>query len=197
MNADAAIVQVDVAGVVAKKRRRPSRMAPRPYGKSRFVTVKHLDRRTIAAKRAAALAKEFETELGGGLSVTQRAAVERAATLAACAEDARVRRLAGDPSVNLDDLVRVDRLADLAIRRLGIGNRKSADAAAAVESFADIAARAQAEASRKRAAELAADAEGIPGSPARSPMGSNQSDEAGIPDAPFNSSGAFPEDGTA
>ena len=101
----------------------------RPYArKVRFVTAKHLDRRTIAARRAAAMAKEFEAELGGNLSVTQRAAIDRAATLAACAEDCRVRCLAGDPSVNLDDLVRLERLADLAVRRLGIGRVRQSEA---------------------------------------------------------------------
>jgi len=60
-----------------------------PYArKTRFVTVKHLDQRTVAARRAAALAKEFTAMLGHAPSVGELMAIDRAAALAAVAEDA-------------------------------------------------------------------------------------------------------------
>ena len=62
----------------------------------------------------------FRKELGSSLSVAQAAAVERAAALCALAEDTRTRRLAGDTSVSLEDLVRLDSACDRAVRRLGI-----------------------------------------------------------------------------
>jgi hypothetical protein len=89
--------------------------------KARLRTLESLDGRTIGARRAKELAKGFAAELAaGGLTATQRLAIERAAQLVAVAEDARVRRLAGDPSVTLDDVVRTDGAASRAVRALGI-----------------------------------------------------------------------------
>jgi len=62
---------------------------------------------------------EFEEALGGRVTPGQRLAIQRAAILTALAEDKRVRSLAGEP-INLDDLVRVDRLAMQAVSQLGI-----------------------------------------------------------------------------
>ena len=64
----------------------------------------------------------FEAELGGKDNLTegQKLAVSRAAVLTAIAEDARVRKLYGAKDVTLDDLVRCDRVAALAVRTLGI-----------------------------------------------------------------------------
>jgi hypothetical protein len=143
-------------------------------------TVETLDKRTAASRRAMTLMKQFEAELDGNLTDGMRLAVSRAAVMTAIAEDARLRKLAGAKDVSLDDLVRLDRVAALAVKALGIGvrkpepaasslgallaeDRRSGGADAPVESFADVAARAQAEASKRRAIELAADAgEGPP-----------------------------------
>jgi hypothetical protein len=89
-------------------------------GKVRFLTLEGLDGRTIAARRAAQLAKGFEAELGGTLSATQRLAVEQASALAAIAEDAQARRLAGDMTISLEDLVRATNAATRAVRALNI-----------------------------------------------------------------------------
>jgi hypothetical protein len=89
--------------------------------KLHLVGLSDLDGRTSATKRARALAAALTEELGGHtLTPTQDAAVERAATLVALAEDLRTRRLAGDMTVSLEDMTRVDSAADRAMRRLGI-----------------------------------------------------------------------------
>jgi len=90
----------------------------------RLSTLSHLDQRTRASRRARELAQDFAAELGGTLSVAQRAAVEQAATLCALAEDAASRRLGGAVDVSLEDVVRLGRLAQLAVKRLGIDQRQ-------------------------------------------------------------------------
>lgn len=97
-------------------------------GKRRLCTIDHLDGRTRAAKRARELAAGFEAELGGVLTAGQRLAVERAAQLVALAEDARARRLGGDMTVTLEDLVRIDNSASRAVRQLGIQSAAAAPA---------------------------------------------------------------------
>jgi hypothetical protein len=93
--------------------------APEGGPKLRLLGLHNLDGRTVAARRAASLTAAFTQELGGELSVSQAAAVERAAMLVTIAQDARARRLASDESISLEDLVRVDAAADRAVRRLG------------------------------------------------------------------------------
>ena len=46
------------------------------------------------------------------------ASIEKAARLTGLAEDAAARAARGDPRITLDDLVRLQRLADLTVRRL-------------------------------------------------------------------------------
>jgi hypothetical protein len=94
----------------------PSRMQRR---RSRYRKVDELDLRTRAGRRARELICQFETALGGTITDGQRLAVHRAALLTSLAEDKRARSLAGEP-INLDDLVRIDRLAMQAVRLLGI-----------------------------------------------------------------------------
>jgi hypothetical protein len=84
------------------------------------IGLRHLDNRTRAAARARKLAASFEAEIGGSTTTAARIAIERAATLTVVAEDARARRLAGDLSITLDDLVRTDRAAAAAVRALGL-----------------------------------------------------------------------------
>jgi hypothetical protein len=91
---------------------------PRP--KPHLRTLESLDGRTVGARRAHELAAGFEAELGGNITATQRAAIERAACLLAVAEDVRARRLAGESSVSLEDLVRIDNAAMRAVKALGL-----------------------------------------------------------------------------
>jgi len=51
-------------------------------------------------------------------------AIERTATLVVLAEGTRVRRLAGDLSISLEDVVRLDNVANRAVRQLGIEKRR-------------------------------------------------------------------------
>jgi hypothetical protein len=103
---------------------------PKPAGKVRLKTLRALDGRTVAARRAAALAEMFAVELGGQLTEAQLVAVQNAAALQAIAEDCQMRRLAGDTDVSLDDLVRAVSAARRAARDLGIINHKAREPAA-------------------------------------------------------------------
>lgn len=122
-------------------------------GKTRLKTIAALDGRTVAARRAAALAATFAAELGGELSDVQRMAVQNAAALTAIAEDAQTRRLAGERNVSLDDVVRAASAARRAVRDLGLDAKRAAPATG--PTFAEIAAQAQADADERRAQELA------------------------------------------
>ena len=88
--------------------------------RARHRTVDDVDKRSRAGRRAAQLMAQFEAAIGGNLTDGQKLAVSRAAIMTAIAEDARVRKLNGSADVNLDDLVRLDRVAALAVRALGI-----------------------------------------------------------------------------
>jgi hypothetical protein len=88
--------------------------------KTRLLTLGHLDRRTRASRRAAALAEAFAAELGGQITDSLRIRIETAAALSVIAEDAQTRRLVGDSSISLDDLVRAVSAARRALRDIGI-----------------------------------------------------------------------------
>jgi thioesterase domain-containing protein len=113
---------------------------PLGRGKARLLTLDAIDGRTIAARRARELARGFEAELGGSLSVSRRLAVERAAALVAIAEDAQARRLASDPAVSLEDLVRIDNTAVRAVRLLGLKPTPAASTPPSLAAWAQQAA---------------------------------------------------------
>src|SRR5262249_53038375 len=113
--------------------------------KARFQSLSDLDMRTHAGQRAKGLLTQFTEALGAGeVTDGMKLFAGRAAVLCALAEDTRMRRLNGDASVNLDDLVRLDRVAAAAVRSLGI---RATLPKPATPSLADYA-RARAEASR-------------------------------------------------
>src|SRR5262249_18782996 len=89
--------------------------------KARILTLSHLDRRTRASRRAAALGESFAAEIGGQITDSLRIRIETAAALSVIAEDAQTRRLSGDSSISLDDLVRAVSAARRALRDIGIG----------------------------------------------------------------------------
>jgi hypothetical protein len=95
-------------------------------GKLRLATVRDLDGRTRASRRARELAAGFERDFGGDMSSGRRLAIERAAAMVALAEDAQTRRLAGDQSVSLEDVVRIDNAAARAVKAIGIKPGKPA-----------------------------------------------------------------------
>jgi hypothetical protein len=94
--------------------------APEGAPKLRLLALRSLDHRTKAVRRAAALAVALTEELGGALSISQQAAVQRAALLCAISEDTHARRLGGDPTISLEDVVRVDGASARALKALGI-----------------------------------------------------------------------------
>jgi hypothetical protein len=96
----------------------------KPAGKTRLRTLRSLDGRTKAARRAAELAQALAAELGTDISDVMRTRIESAAALTAIAEDCQTRRLAGDGSVTLDDLVRATSAARRAVRDLGLAKSR-------------------------------------------------------------------------
>jgi hypothetical protein len=98
----------------------PPPLGPETRSKVRILTLGHLDRRTRASRRAALLADAFAAEIGGQITDSLRIRIETAAALSVIAEDAQTRRLAGDSSVSLDDLVRAVSAARRALRDIGI-----------------------------------------------------------------------------
>jgi hypothetical protein len=85
-----------------------------------------IDGRTPLGRRLRDLGDQLAAGLGGWpqLNELQAAAVRKAAELTALAEDARARKLNGATDVTLDDLVRLDRLAEQSVRRLGLDGRR-------------------------------------------------------------------------
>lgn len=120
-----------IADVLAPGARRKRRRPP-----------KLIDGRSAAARRSRDLAASFERELGAGAMPSERLAINRAAGLAVLADTLRQRRLAGDVTVLLDDLVRVERLADRAVRALGLGKIAKPTAPSLAEYLAAKAAKA-------------------------------------------------------
>jgi hypothetical protein len=78
-------------------------------------TVRHLDGRSLAYRRARAIATELAAGFGAEITKVQRQTVERAAVLCAIAEDLSARRLAGQP-VPMDELLRAEAVAQRAVR---------------------------------------------------------------------------------
>jgi hypothetical protein len=79
-----------------------------------------IDKRYALGRRYRALEQMFRQRLGT-VAVADPvvvAAIERAARLVALAEDAAAKALNADPRISLDDLVRLERCAAAAVRRL-------------------------------------------------------------------------------
>jgi hypothetical protein len=101
----------------------PAENPPLAREKRRLCTVDTLDQRTRGARRVAELTAVFEAELrktGRTLTAAEGAAVRNAALLSAISEDAGARRLAGDATVTLEDVVRLSRAAAAAMKALAI-----------------------------------------------------------------------------
>jgi hypothetical protein len=84
-----------------------------------------IDGRSQTSRRLRDLADQFADGLGGWpqLSELRATQVRAAAELVAIAEQLRADRLRGLP-VSPDDIVRTDRLAHLAVRRLGLDRKR-------------------------------------------------------------------------
>src|SRR5215813_5743349 len=84
-------------------------------------TIRHLDGRSIAARRAKAVVRELTQALGGTVSPMQLQAIERAAMHVVIAEDFAARRLAGEP-VSLDETLRAEGVARRSVQAI-LANR--------------------------------------------------------------------------
>jgi hypothetical protein len=104
----------DAAHVTGGKRRYQRRLAASP---STLFTVRHLDGRSLAFRRARAIAAELAAGFGAEITRVQQQAVERAAVLCAIAEDLSVRRLGGQP-VPIDEVLRAEGVARRAVRAI-------------------------------------------------------------------------------
>src|SRR5262245_2988648 len=103
------------AGVTAVDRRNP---------KAHYATggkLTRLDKRTSAGRRIKQLTAQYLAELDGSAAADPAvvAKVRRAAELVVLAENARAMVLRG--AFGIDALVRIERLAELAVSRLGNG----------------------------------------------------------------------------
>jgi hypothetical protein len=78
-----------------------------------------IDRRTRIGRRMKELVMLYSARLGdAALDPVVALSIQRAAELAALAEDLRWRALKGDPEATPNAIVRITRLADLSVRRL-------------------------------------------------------------------------------
>ena len=87
-----------------------------------------IDYRRRVGKRARELSQHFTAAVvasGREPSIELTVAIGKAAELVALAEDLRARMLRADASANADDLVRMQRLADLSVRRLALPSGSS------------------------------------------------------------------------
>jgi hypothetical protein len=109
-------------------------VAPKPR-RSRKRTLTTVDRRTRVWKRIAELTALFTAALGVEATPLRRMKIEQAAQLTALAEIARGRFMRNGDGT-LDDIVRLERKADGAVRALGVVESKPKP-----PSIADIVAR--------------------------------------------------------
>jgi hypothetical protein len=98
----------------------PVAVAPK---RDRRLTLTKIDRRGRLGKRVAELTAMFAAAVGGEQTPMRKLKVERAAQLTAIAELARGDFMR-DGKGTLDDIVRLERKADHAVRSLGISEAK-------------------------------------------------------------------------
>jgi hypothetical protein len=86
-----------------------------------------IDKRRSNGKRYKALAATFRQRVGFDESnpdLVLATAIHRAAMLQVLAEDVAARAMKADPHISLDDVVRLARLSEIAVRRLRLDERK-------------------------------------------------------------------------
>jgi hypothetical protein len=98
---------------------------PKPNKRRAHVQI---DKRFAIGRRIKELAATFRERVGpdADQDPVLLAAVEKAARLTALAEDAAARATRADPKITLDDVVRLTRLADHAVRRLNLDRHNKA-----------------------------------------------------------------------
>ena len=106
-----------------------TRAAPaKPKPNKRRARVQ-IDKRFFLGRRIAQLTAIFAERAGlddaNDPDPMLQAAVEKAARLVALTEDATAKATKADPRVSLDDVVRLSRMSDLAVRRLRLDDRRN------------------------------------------------------------------------
>jgi hypothetical protein len=104
---------------------KPVQVRRKPNKKRARVQVDH---RYAAGRRILTLTTILRQRVGideANPDPLLEAAVEKAARLMALAEDASARALRADPKVSLDDVVRLQRMSDLALRRLRLDQHRA------------------------------------------------------------------------
>jgi hypothetical protein len=91
--------------------------------RDRRLTLTKIDRRGRLGKRVAELTEMFATAVGGELTAMRKMKVDKAAQLTALTELARGDFMR-DGKGTLDDIVRLERKADQAVRSLGLTETK-------------------------------------------------------------------------
>ena len=111
--------------------RRNHRRAKRPF-----------DGRTAQGKRVAELVEAFSAKLGASAGdVVVSAAISKDARLCALSEDAQAKALMADPRITIDEVVRLARAADLAVRRLHLDRLKQTEGPTLAEVLREHAGR--------------------------------------------------------
>jgi|1186.fasta_scaffold02837_2 hypothetical protein len=112
---------------------------PRHNKRRARVTV---DKRFAVGRRVKELTLRFRERAGSEVDQDPLllAAVERAARLTALAEQASARALSGDERVTLDDVVRLNRLSESAVRALRLDRRDTKQTTPTLSAY--LAARA-------------------------------------------------------
>ena len=118
---------------------RPRQLTRRAYNKH----VQHrypgdYNNRTRAGRRVMKLVKIFAAALGGMLTERQLLAVHRAAVMQAMLEDTRARRVSGDTSISVEEVLRLDNAAINALRAIGLHEVEGPAPAPASQSLFDI-----------------------------------------------------------
>jgi hypothetical protein len=99
-------------------------MPPRRKGKTRPLTLSHLDARTRAVKRAHSLIALWTKMLGADVSAHVSMLMTHAAAATVIAEDLQARVLSGDPSVSVEQLTKASNIAGRAVRALRLPEAK-------------------------------------------------------------------------
>ena len=124
-------MRMDIASASSRSHNSQADTSPvfgRPIGstapkRDRRLTLTRIDRRGRLGKRIAELTEMFAAAVGEDATPMPRLRVEKAAQLTAIAELARGDFMR-DAKGTLDDIVRLERKADQAVRALGISDVK-------------------------------------------------------------------------
>ena len=112
---------------------------PVPKKRNHRRVRKPFDGRYALGRRVHQLVDVFAARIPDADDPVTAAAIERAARLTALSEQASARALCADPAVSLDDVVRLHRASDYAVRRLRLDQRNNTKQAPTLSSY--LAAR--------------------------------------------------------